>query len=107
DVEQGPIYAHIEFISDIEIAKGLEKTLNQEVAKLENNNPPATMRFIGISEQQNKKIRYTAEIVPNSDKKQQMIEQTERFLTVLPKVFRNIRQKQIDYRKVGKEILEK
>jgi hypothetical protein len=62
--------------------------------------------FIEFALSKGKKTRYTAEIVPKSDKKEEMIYQTERFLTVLPKAFRNIRQKQIDYRKVGKKVLE-
>tara|TARA_Y100000034_G_scaffold21160_1_gene24330 strand:- start:2668 stop:3084 length:417 start_codon:yes stop_codon:yes gene_type:complete len=111
DLEQGPFYASMEFITDIEMATGLEKTINETVSSLENNNPSAKIRFIGISEQPGKKIRYDVEIVPNSKNgkpmtKEYMIKATERFLTVLPKAFKNIRQKQIDYRKVGEEELD-
>ena len=97
--------AFIEFTSDIEMAEGLQKIINDEVYSLENKNPTAKIEFKPTLSK-GKKTRYTAEIVPKSDKKEEMIYQTERFLTVLPKAFRNIRQKHIDYRKVGKKVLE-
>jgi len=121
ETTQFPVYASIELITDIEMAIGLEETINNEISILENKNPCAKIKFIGISEQKENKIRYTAEIIPTPkknrytdseypDKKHTESEYlalaTERFLILLSKAFRNIRQKRIDYRKIGEEILE-
>jgi hypothetical protein len=109
DVEQGPVYANLEVITEPNLAEGLESFINEEINPRGIKNVPAKIQFIRLS-QEGGKIRYTAEIVPETDfelpseynipedssrEKEKMKYATDLFLNSLPSALENLRQKKI------------
>lgn len=108
-------YAGWEIITEIPIAKGLESEINTELKK---HKIPARLRFLDVDYQQDHKIRYDAEIIPQESdfdlynfKKAQTLDEkkaeaTENCIDKIPSILKQIRQKKIDLRKKGKQLLD-